>query len=138
MYKTLLIIHFIGLAAGLGTSMFMSVLGMTMRGASGMEQGMVNLRAFKAAMLGEIGLTLLILSGLGLVGLNHGYLQAPLFWSKMVVVAVLAIFLFLLRRTGGRISRGELDLAKRMPVLGGIVLLLGLTAMVLAVLAFEA
>ena len=136
MYKTLLALHLIGMTAGGGTAMFMALLGLRMRSASGMEKGMVILHAFKAAILGEVGLVLLIFSGLGMAALNPALLNAPLYWSKMVMVALLTVYLAILRRTAGRITRGEMALAKKMPSLGMIVLALWLIIIITATLAF--
>ncbi len=136
MHKTFLILHFMGLIAGAGTALFMSVLVLRMRGASIMEKGMVNLHAFKAAILGEIGLVMLIVSGLGMAAVNPAFIAMDLFYSKMVMIALLILFLARLRRTAGRISRGEIDLAKKMPFQGAMVLILWLIVTITSVLSF--
>jgi hypothetical protein len=136
MMKTFLILHFLGMTAGGGTAMFMALLGLRMHSAGGMEKGMVNLHAFKATILGEIGLVMLIVSGLAMAALNPALLAAPLYWSKMVMVVLLTVFMAILRRTAGRLSRGEMALAKKMPGLGIMVLALWLIVVITAVLAY--
>ena len=136
MYKTLLVLHLIGMTAGGGTAMFMALLSLRMRSAGGMEKGMVNLHAFKATILGEVGLVLLIVSGLGMAAFNPALLDVPLYWSKMVMVALLTVYLAILRRTAGRITRGEIILAKKMPFLGIMVLALWLITIITATMAF--
>ena len=116
--------------------LFMSVLAMRMRDAGGMEKGMVNLHAFKASILGEVGLVVLIVSGLGMAALMPGLISYDLFWSKMVMIALLTVFLAMLRSTAGRITRGEVNLATKMPFLGSMVLALWLIVLVTSVLAF--
>ena len=136
MLKALLILHMIGLCAGVGTSMFMATLTLRLSGTPDTENMMVSQHAFKAAILGEIGLVLLIVSGLGMAALNPAFMDADLFWSKMVMVVLLTVFLALLRRTGARIHRGELHLASKMPFLGIMALVLSLVVVITSVLAF--
>ena len=134
--KLFLILHFIGLSAGVGTSLFMSLLSMRMRGAGDTEQATVYQHAFKASILGEIGLVLMIISGLAMAALNPAFIEMELFKSKMVMVALLTVFLAMLRNTGARMLRGEAALAKKIPFLSRMVLLLSLITTVIAVLAF--
>jgi hypothetical protein len=136
MHKTFLVLHFLGLIAGAGTSVFMSVLAIRLRGAGDMEKALVNLHAFKATILGEIGLVLLIVSGLGMAALNPAFIGMELFYSKMVMIALLILFLAMLRRTAGRITRGEPELAAKLPFQGTMVLVLWLIVTITSVLAF--
>ena len=79
---------------------------------------------------------LLIVSGLGMVAVTPGFIGMELFYSKMVMIALLVVFLAMLRRTAGRISRGEPELARKLPFQGTMVLVLWLIVTITSVLAF--
>jgi hypothetical protein len=136
MHKTFLILHFFGLIAGAGTSLFMMVLVIRMRGADDMEKGLVNLHAFKAAILGEIGLVVMIITGLGMAALTPAYIGFELFYSKMVMIALLTVFLAMLRSTTGRVLRGQTGLARKLPFQSSMVLVLWLIVIITSALAF--
>ena len=63
----LLILHYIGLAMGVGTSFSMMALGMASADMEKADRGKFMLRALVLGHVGSIGFTLLVLSGLGLL-----------------------------------------------------------------------
>lgn len=137
MRELMLIIHFIGLAMGLGTSFGFMFLGMA---ASKMEKNEAlkfTVNSFALSRMGHIGLALLILSGL--------YLIIP-FWSKittllivkLVLVVVLGALIGILSSNARKLTpeNAAAQLIK-IRMLGQFSLLTSLTILVLAVLNFK-
>ena len=75
LYLSLLFLHFIGLALGVGTSFAMLTLGAATKDLPSDERTKFMLRAGALRKNGSIGLALLILSGLALFMLQGGRLQ---------------------------------------------------------------
>ena len=137
MRELMLIIHFIGLAMGLGTSFGFMFLGMA---ASKMEKNEAlkfTMNTFALSRMGHIGLGLLILSGL--------YLIIP-FWSqlttllivKLVLVVVLGALIGILSSNARKLTpeNASTQLIK-IRMLGQFSLLTSLAIVVLAVLNFQ-
>lgn len=142
MRESLLFLHFIGLALGLGTSFSMFTLGLAARNMPPADRTAFFLKAFVLSRNGSIGLGLLVLSGLGLLFL-HGAgatfaAGGGFFQSKLAVVAVLfGLFGYtqaLIKKA--RQAGGGPHMA-RLPVLGRYSLFATLTIVALAVLAFH-
>jgi uncharacterized membrane protein len=90
--ESLLFLHFIGLALGLGTGFAMLTLGLAARDMAPTDRSAFFLKAFALRRNGSIGLGLLILSGLGLLFL-HGPAATfaaggGYFHAKLALVAV--------------------------------------------------
>jgi uncharacterized membrane protein len=142
MYETLLILHFLGLALGLGTSFAMITLGIAASKLPPEERGAFMLRASLLSKNGSIGLALLILSGLGIlfyrgVG-NVMQWGGGAFHAKLTLVVVLAglvgymqVLLKKARQGGGPAVMAKL------PAVGRIALLTSVAIVILAVIAFE-
>jgi uncharacterized membrane protein len=139
MREIMLIIHFIGLAMGLGTSIgyiFLAAAGSKMEKT---EQQKFMFNSFSLSRMGQTGLVLLIISG--------GYLMTP-YWSllssmplliaKLSLVLLLTILIIIVNSMMVKAKKGEAEkyLAK-IPVLGRISLLIVLTIVVLAVYIFH-
>jgi uncharacterized membrane protein len=139
MREFMLIIHFIGIAMGVGTSfafMFLAMAGKKMETGEG-QKFMIN--AFTLTRMGQIGLVLLLISG--------GYLMTP-FWSSLgsnsLLMVKLIMFLFLAGLIGmisaharkAKLGNTEKHL-KRIEPMGKMALITGLTIIVLAVLIFK-
>lgn len=135
----MLILHFLGLAMGIGTSFAFMFLGMA---SSKMDKEagqnfMVN--SLTLSRMGHIGLGLLLLSG--------GYLMTP-YWklvpssplliTKLALVVVLVVLITVITTYGNKAKKGDVEsnLNKIRP-LGGLSLLTGLAIVVVAVLAFH-
>jgi len=137
-----LIIHFIGLALGVGTGFAALTLGLATRDMPPAERGHFMRRASVLGKNGSFGLLLLIISGLGLmIGRGVDVVMAwggPMFHIKLTLVVILigavGYLQVLMRRS--RSSDGA-SAAARMPIVSRIVLLLGLSIVVFAVLAFH-
>ena len=136
-----LIIHFIGLALGVGTGFAVLTLGLATRGMPPAERGEFMRRASILGKNGSFGLLLLIISGLGImIGRGVDVVMAwggPMFHVKLTLVVILigtvGYMQVLIRKA--RSSDGAA--AARMPIVSRIVLLLGLSIVVFAVLAFH-
>jgi uncharacterized membrane protein len=135
----MLMVHFIGLAMGVGTGIANLFLGMV---ASKMEKPEALKFMLNTSVLGKmgmIGITLLILSG--------GYLITP-FWpnlahmptliAKLSMVLVLIVLLGMISITAKGLQGADPGKSvKRLKVLGPLALLTGLTIIVLAVITFH-
>jgi uncharacterized membrane protein len=137
-----LIIHFIGLALGVGASFAALTLGLATRSMPPAERGEFMRRASILGKNGSLGLLLLIISGLGImIGRGVDVVMAwggPMFHIKLTLVVILiglVGYLQVLMRKA-RSSDGAAA-AARMPIVSRIVLLLGISIVVFAVLAFH-
>jgi hypothetical protein len=138
MREFMLILHFLGLAMGIGTSFAFMFLGIAGSKLGKEERLKFALNTFSLARMGHIGLTLLILSG--------GYLMTPywrvlmskpLLMAKLILVLTLVLCIILLNMATGRAKKGDLSGMKKIAGLGRLALLTGLSIVVLAVLVFR-
>src|SRR5690606_17558356 len=94
MYELFLILHFLGLALGVGTSFAFMTLGLATKDLNAEERTRFMLRASLLSKNGSIGLTLLIVSGIGfLVMRGVGDVMrwgGGAFHAKLLLVAILA------------------------------------------------
>jgi hypothetical protein len=139
MRNIMLMVHFIGLAMGVGTGMANLFLG---RASSKMEKKEALkfiLNTHVLGKMGMIGLTLLILSG--------GYLLTP-FWihlaemptliAKLSMVLVLIVLLGLITVNGMKAQKGDPEkYLNRIKILGPLTLLTSLIIIALAVITFH-
>ena len=141
MYDVLLMIHFFGLALGVGGGLASFSLGLATKDMSPEERGKFMQRASILRKNGSFGLLLLIASGLGFV-LERGFSTLTFrgggfFHAKLLLVVVMAGLLgysqvlFKKVREQGPAAMGKLLVVSR------ILLAMGLTVIVLAVLAFH-
>ena len=142
MYDVWLMLHFIGLALGVGTGFAMFTLGLATADMAPADRGAFMRRAFALSRNSSIGLTLLILSGVGLV-MSRGVdvvmaWGGPMFHIKLtLVVVMMGLFGYmqvLIKKAKG--SDGAAAMA-RLPLISKVMLLLGLAVIVSAVLAFH-
>jgi len=141
MYDFLLIIHFLGLALGVGTSFAMLTLGIATRNLAGEER----LKFFRTASAlsknGSVGLALLILSGLGfLLVKGPGSVFAwggGLFHAKLTLVLILAGLFGYSQVLQKRVRQGNTALMATLPKLGRVMLLVSICIVICAVLAFH-
>ena len=141
MFKTLLIFHFLGLSIGAGTGVYLAAL-------SAHAAKLADKSAAKAVMLGPggvisnvgtVGLVLLLISGVGMVGLNNGVIQWGLaFWIKMALVVLLVVYVTLMKWLALRAKQETVPKAAfTMKKLGPIGPTLAVCAIGAAVLAFQ-
>lgn len=138
MRDVMLIIHFIGLAMGLGTSFAMMFLSIGASKMSQEEAGKFMINASIVTKMGHIGLVLLLISG--------GYLMTP-YWSVLINMPTLLAKLILYVVLGGLIGimsaalkkakKGQQEQLLKIKKLGPIALLTGITIVVLAVSTFH-
>jgi uncharacterized membrane protein len=142
MHTLLLIIHFIGLALGLGTGFALFTLGLAAKDMAPADRGAFMRRAMVLGKNGSIGLLLLILSGVWLV-FSQGAAEVlawggGMFHVKLTLVVILmgtfGYMQMLIRQAKG--SDGAAAMA-RLPLVGRIMLLLNIAIVVTAVLAFS-
>lgn len=141
MYDILLMIHFLSLGAGLGVSLTMFVLGLQADRIPPQEFGPMMGRvglAVRGLSIG--GVTLLVLSGFGMVLLERDIVSAGGIWFpiKLVFVAGVVIAFTVAQIYQARARRG-VDPAvsgRRAMHAGRIALICAVTATMLAVIAF--
>jgi uncharacterized membrane protein len=141
-FETLLIFHFLGLALGVGTSFAIFTLGKASADMEPAERVKFMLRASVLAKNGSAGLGLLILSGLGML-FQRGVLNTlrwggGAFHAKLTLVVILCgvvgYMQVLLKRA--RLAGGGPNMQK-LPKIGQLGLLLSVSIVILAVIAFK-
>ena len=138
MRDAMLIIHFLGLAMGLGTSFAMLFLGIGSRNMEPAKGQEFMLNATLLGRMGHWGLVLLLLSG--------GYLMTP-YWStlgssplliaKLLLYVALAGMVGLLTGLTRKARSGRTEVLPRAVLLGRLVMLTSLAIVVLAVSMFH-
>lgn len=139
MREVMLILHFIGLAMGIGTSfafMFLGIASSKMEKAEGLK---FSLNALALSRMGHIGLTLLVISGLYLMTPYWKALpQMPLLIAKLVLVLVLGALIGVITSAGKKAKAGDAEAQfNKISTLGRFSLLTGLAIVILAVLIFH-
>ena len=137
-----LIIHFVGLALGVGASLAMFRLRQATQDMAPADRGEFMHRSSALSKNGSLGLLLLIVSGAGLVvGRGVDVVMAwggPMFHIKLTLVVILiGVFGYMQVLMRKSRSADGAAAAARMPVVSGIVLLLGVSIVIFAVLAFH-
>ena len=135
----MLIIHFLGLSMGLGTSFGFLFLGIAASKMHKDEALKFTLQTFGLSKMGTIGIILLVLSG--------GYLMTPywasladrpLLMAKLTFVVVLIILIILLNIASKKARAGDFEKQMRkIRMMGQISLLTGIAIVILAVLNFR-
>ena len=142
MLDFLLILHFIGLALGVGTGFAMLTLGLSTADMAPADRGAFMRRASVITRNGAIGLTLLILSGVGLV-MARGVQMVmawggPMFHVKLTLVAIMiGVFGYLQVLLRQSRSADGAAAAARIPLVSRVMLVLGVSVVIFAVLAFH-
>ncbi|GJM31441.1 MAG: hypothetical protein DHS20C18_04420 [Saprospiraceae bacterium] len=139
MRDIMLIIHFVGLAMGLGTSlafMFLGIASAKMPKEEGMK---FTLNAFALSKMGHIGLTLLVISGLFLMTpFWQALTTSPLLITKLVLVIVLGALIGIITATSKKAIAGDAAThLKKIEPLGKLSLLTAIAIVVLAVYIFH-
>jgi uncharacterized membrane protein len=134
MRDVMLIVHFIGLAMGVGTSFAFMFLGIASAKMEKSEAMKFRLNSLALSRMGHLGLALLIISG--------GYLMTP-YWSvlstmtllifKLVLVLILILLVSIITINANKAKKGDAEKhLKKIQPLGRISLLVGLTIIVFA------
>jgi uncharacterized membrane protein len=135
----MLIIHFIGLAMGIGTGFAHAFLGSVAAKMDAKEATKFRLHTLVLTKMGNVGITFLVISGLGLMTPYWKILpSSPLLIVKLSLVFLLAIVIFMLNVLGKKARQGnpEEQLGK-MQTLGKISMVLGLSIVIVAVSFFH-
>ncbi len=139
MREVMLIIHFIGLAMGLGTSIGFIFLGIAASKMEKEEARKFGLNAFAMSKMGQIGLVLLVISGLYLMTPFWKTLPVmPLLIVKLILVVVLIALITFMAFAMKKAKNGDLVAQqKTIPTLGRIAMLTVLIILTLAVFIFH-
>ena len=139
MRELMLIIHFLGLAMGLGTSFGYMFLGMA---ASKMEKEKArefSINSLALSKMGYIGITLLIITGFYLITPYWSMLtDFPFLIVKLGLVLVLVVLIILLSTAAKKAKQGDFERqTKKIQILGKLSLLTAVIIVVMAVLTFH-
>lgn len=142
LYLSLLFLHFIGLALGLGTSFAMLTLGAASRELGPEEQGKFMLRVAGLRKNGSYGLGLLILTGLAMFILRGPAAVfawgGPAFHLKLTLVVILVGFFGYMQVLTKKIREaGGGPLLAKVPKISMILLVLNVAIVASAVAAFR-
>jgi len=135
----MLVVHFLGLTMGLGTSFGYLFLGVAASKMEAQEAKEFTLKTMSLSKMGQLGIILLILSGGYLITPYWPVLQSmPLLVVKLILVAVLVVVIILLTRAGKKAQKGNFEAqVKKIKILGKISLLTAVAIVILAVLNFR-
>ncbi|MCE7924595.1 MAG: hypothetical protein DYG98_16225 [Haliscomenobacteraceae bacterium CHB4] len=139
MKDVMLITHFLGLGMGLGTSfanMFFGIAGAQMEPN---EASKLRLASLVLSKMGQLGLLLLVVSGIFLMTPYWQILpSSPLLIAKLLLVAALITLVVLIHRAGARAKTGDAETQfKKIQRMGKMALLTSLMIVLLAVLYFH-
>jgi len=142
MYLFLLITHFIGLAMGVGTGFAAMALGKASSDLAPPERAQFMLRASAIRVNGSVGLLLLLLSGLGMLFLRG--VRETFAWGGgafhlklTLIVLLIGVFGYMqVLQKKARIAQGGPAMA-RIPKIAAVMLVLNVSIIVSAVLAFK-
>ena len=142
MYAVFLVLHFLGLALGVGTSFAFMTLGISTKSMTPEERTQFMLKVAVLSKNGSIGLALLIVSGIGfLVIRGVGTVMSwggGAFHAKLLLVAILAGLVgylqVLLKKA--RLAGGGPTMAT-IPKVSRVALIVSVSIVILAVVAFK-
>jgi len=134
----MLILHFIGLAMGVGTSIGFMFLGIAGSKLEQEEAKKFMINSFALSRMGHIGITLLIITGGYLMTPYWGALTSmPLMIVKLALVLLLVVLIVVLSRAANKAKQGDASQVMKIRGLGNVALLTGIAIVVLAVLQYR-
>lgn len=135
----MLIIHFIGLAMGVGTSFAFMFLGIAASKLPEAERVSFTIKTLFIGRMGHIGLGLSILTGLHLMTPYWKTLpNMPLLIAKLALVLILGALIGMIASNARKAKSGNAEShLSKIKVLGQFSFLTGLTIVILAVLSFH-
>lgn len=139
MRDIMLIVHFLGLVMGLGTSFAHAFLGAATAKMNEEEATKFRLNAMVLSKMGHIGIFLLLVSGIYLILPYWPSIgENPLLIVKLVLVAFLIVLITLISRgTQKAYQRNAEQQLKKIEPLGKLTLLVGLAILIVAVNVFH-
>ena len=138
MFDTLLFLHFIGISIGAGTGIYMMAL--SRHAARNLDQAEARTLmpgvANTISGVGKLGLILLIASGITMTLIMGKSVWSGLFLTKMILVALLIVFLVVINKLARRVhvkgDRSAAQVMKKISVLGPMLAMLTIFTAVLA------
>lgn len=142
LYLSILFLHFIGLALGVGTSFAMLTLGAAARDLAPEERGKFMMRVSALRKNGSYGLALLLLSGIAMLVLRgpaavFAYAGGAFHLKLTLVVILIGFFGYVQVLTKKIRLAGGGPLMAKLPKLSLIMLLLSVAIVASAVAAFK-
>lgn len=139
MREVMLILHFIGLTMGLGTSFAHAFLGIATSKMTTDEATKFRLHSLALSRMGHIGIALLIISGLYLFTPYWAILpSSPLLILKLILVLILVVLIILINLLSKKARKSDPETQlKKMEQLGKMTLMIGLIIVILAVYIFH-
>jgi uncharacterized membrane protein len=140
MFDTLLFLHFFGISIGAGTGIYM--LALSRHAARNLEQAEVRTLmpgiANTISGVGKLGLLVLIASGMIMTLLMGKSVWSGVFLTKLILVALLIVFLIVINRLARRVQvNGDMSAARVMKKIAVLGPALGMLIIFTAVLAFH-
>lgn len=135
----LVFVHFLGLALGFSASFANATMGAMIAKAEPSERPIFAKFPPKMSMLGKIGVTLLWVTGLALVFMKWGGFSS-MDWPfnvKISAVVLLTICVGIIATLEGKVKRGDMAAAAKIPIVGKFAMAFAMIALVFAVVAFE-
>lgn len=139
MHDIMLALHFIGLAMGLGTSFAHMFLGIAAGKMEAEERLKFQMNSMALSRMGHIGLTLLVVTGIYLMGPYWSILpSSPLLMAKLALVLLLGALIGIISSIAKKAKKGDAEAQfKRIEPLGKIAMLTALAIVLLAVFFFH-
>ena len=135
----MLVLHFIGLAMGLGTSFAHAFFGKTVSKMERGEAAKFRLQTKALSQMGAVGTILLLVSGIYLLLPFWAALSVlPLLILKLVLFVILVILILLINQGASKNVKYETEGSlKRIEIMGKFALLIGVVIVILAVNIFH-
>jgi len=139
MREIMLILHFVGLVMGLGTSFAHAFLSIVTSKMTEDETTKFRLQSLVLSKMGNIGIILLVVSGLYLITPYWKTLPSnPLLMLKLALVAVVITLIILINTRAKKARKGDpIFHLERMEKMGKFTLMVGLAIVVIAVSIFH-
>ncbi|HTE32222.1 MAG TPA: hypothetical protein VK666_17700 [Chryseolinea sp.] len=139
MREIMLILHFVGLTMGLGTSFAHAFLGIVTSKMTADEATKFRLHSLVLSKMGNTGIVFLIVSGLYLITPYWNVLPSlPLLILKLALVVILVVLIAMINLSTKKAEKGDPEVQlKKMEQLGKMTLLIGSIIVVLAVYIFH-
>lgn len=137
--QILLFLHFLGLVMGFSVSFSNMVMAGVIGAAAPQERPVLARFPPRMSRVGDIGLTLLWVTGLTLVFTKYGGFGAMpwQFHVKLTAVVLLTLVIGFIHSQMRKAASGDQAAAVRMQAAGKVAFLLALTAVLFAVLSFD-
>ncbi|GHB63856.1 hypothetical protein [Persicitalea jodogahamensis] len=139
MREVMLILHFIGLTMGLGTSFAHAFLGIIVSKTTHDEAIQFRLHSLILSKMGNIGIVLLVISGLYLITPYWSVLPTlPLLILKLVLIIILVVLIIIINIYSKKAMEGDAEeQLKKMELVGKMTMIIGLAIVILAVMIFH-